>query len=184
MVIMSSMTNRKLLFSNLSYRTNDNTLINYFSQFGSIEHLYLYKDDQEQSLRQGFVIYKEVHAIEHVMCKRPHTIDNRTIHLHRSIPDHCINTKNMSEYLGIHLYANETRDMFINYFQAYGNIVDCRVYHTSSMNSKATGYAFVRFHDYDSVGKIDNITRNVNHRTRTTIMFIVDLSCVIDWIRI
>ena len=157
---MSSNLGKKLLFSNLSYKTTEQILINYFSIYGSIEELYLYKDEQDQSLRKGFIIYKNIHSINNVMLKRPHFIDNRQIHIQRSIPNYCRNNNNLSEQLGINLTVNEifisrlcsgeTREMFINYFQSYGNIIECRVFNSYSQNS---GYAFIRFTDYDSVGK-------------------------------
>ncbi|CAF0750101.1 unnamed protein product [Rotaria sordida] len=161
---MSLNFNKKLLFSNLSYKTTEQTLMNYFSIYGSIEELYLYKDDQDQSLRKGYIIYKEINSINNFMLKRPHFIDNRQIHIHRAIPNQCRNTNNISEYLGINLSVNEIfisrlcsgekREMFLNYFQSYGNIIDCRVINSYSQNSKQTGYGFIRFADYDSVDQI------------------------------
>jgi len=161
---MSSNLGKKLLFSNLSYKTTEQILINYFSIYGFIEEFYLYKDDQDQSLRKGFIVYKDIRSVNNLMLKRPHFIDNRQIHIQRSIPNPCRNTNyNISEQLGINLTVNEifisrlcsgeTREMFINYFQSYGNIIDCRVFNSYSQNSKQTGYAFIRFTDYDSVGK-------------------------------
>jgi len=162
---MSSNISRKLLFSNLSYKTTEDILINYFSMYGSIEEFYLYKDDQDQSLRKGFIIYKDLNSINNLMLKRPHFIDNRQIHIQRSISNQYRNNNNnnISEQLGINLTVNEIfisrlcsgekREMFINYFQSYGNIIDCRVFNSYSQNSKQTGYAFIRFTDYDTVGK-------------------------------
>jgi RNA recognition motif-containing protein len=161
---MSLNLSRKLLFSNLSYKTTEQILINYFSIYGFIEELYLYKDDQDQSLRKGFIIYKDIYSVNNFMLKRPHFIDQRQIHIQRSIPNQCRNNNNnISEQLGINLTVNEIfisrlcsgekREIFINYFQSYGNIIDCRVFNSYSQNSKQTGYAFVRFTDYDSVGK-------------------------------
>jgi RNA recognition motif-containing protein len=162
---MSSNISRKLVFSNLSYKTTEDILINYFSIYGSIEEFYLYKDDQDQSLRKGFIIYKDLNSINNLMLKRPHFIDNRQIHIQRSISNQYRNNNNnnISEQLGINLTVNEIfisrlcsgekREMFINYFQSYGNIIDCRVFNSYSQNSKQTGYAFIRFTDYDTVGK-------------------------------
>lgn len=159
---MSSSTNKKLIFTNLSYKTTEQKLTNYLLPYGSIEELYLYKDDQGQSLRKGFIIYKDPNSVNNVMSKRPHFIDNRQIHIHRAIPNQCRNNTNVSEYLGINLTVNEIfisrlcagekRETFINYFQKYGEIADCRVFNSYSQNSKQTGYAFLRFTDYDSVG--------------------------------
>ena len=162
---MSINHGKKLFFSNLSYKTTEQILINYFSIYGSIEELNLLKDDQDQSLRKGFIIYKNINSVNNLMLKRPHFIDNRQIHIHRAIPNQYryYNNNNLSEYLGLNLTVNEIfisrlcsgerREMFINYFQSYGNIIDCRVFNSRSQNSKQTGYAFVRFMDYDSVGK-------------------------------
>lgn len=161
---MSLNVGKKILFSNLSYKTTEQNLIDYFSYFGLLEELYLYKDDQNQSIRKGFLVYKDINSIGNLMLKRPHFIDNRPIHIQREIPNQYRNTSNnLSEQLGINLTVNEifisrlcsgeNREMFINYFQSFGNIIDCRVFNSYSQNSKQTGYAFIRFHDYDSVGK-------------------------------
>ena len=163
MIMQPSKFGRKLLFSDLSYKTNEQSLLNYFTTYGSIEELCLEKDDQDQSVRKGFLIFTDAHSIDHLMSKRPHLIDDRFVHIQRFIPTQCINTNNMSESLGVNLAVNEvfinrlcsgeTREMFIDYFQSFGHIVDCRVYHSSPMNSRQSGYAFLRFTDYDSVGK-------------------------------
>ncbi len=158
---MSSNFNKKLLFSNLSYQTTEEKLIKYFSIYGLIEEFELYKDDQNQSLRKGFLIYQDISSVNNLMFKRPHFIDNRQVHIQRLIPNEYRN--NMSEQLGMNLTVNEIfisrlcsgekREMFMNYFQSYGNIIDCRVFNSYSQNFKQTGYAFLRFTDYDSVGK-------------------------------
>jgi RNA-binding protein Musashi len=158
---MSSNFNKKLLFSNLSYQTTEEKLIKYFSTYGLIEEFELYKDDQNQSLRKGFLIYQDISSVNNLMFKRPHFIDNRQVHIQRLIPNEYRN--NMSEQLGMNLTVNEIfisrlcsgekREMFMNYFQSYGNIIDCRVFNSYSQNFKQTGYAFLRFTDYDSVGK-------------------------------
>jgi RNA recognition motif-containing protein len=154
------MSINQLQFSNLSYKTTEQNLFNYFSNYGSIEKLILYKDDQDQSLRKGFLIYKTSNAINDIMSKRPHVIDNRQIFLHRTMP--MINHY-LPESLGIQLIvkeifisrlcSGETKEMFMNYFQQFGNILDCRVFNSYSQNPKQMGYAFLRFDDYDSVGK-------------------------------
>lgn len=161
---MSMPIDRQIEFSNLSYKTTEDNLRNYFSIYGQIEHLILHKDDQEQSLRKGFLIYKTNQTIDELMSKRPHFIDHREIFLQRTIPFNTnINSNYLSESLGIHLTvkeifisrlcSGETREFFINYFQRFGTILDCRVFNSYSQNSKQLGYAFIRFDDYDSVGK-------------------------------
>ena len=55
---MSNIIEQQVQFSNLSYKTTEVNLINYFTTYGQLEKLILYKDDQDQSLRKGFLIYK------------------------------------------------------------------------------------------------------------------------------
>lgn len=155
---------KQVHFSNLSYKTTEQNLLNYFSKYGSIERLVLFKDDQEQSIRKGFLICKHSMMIDEMMFKRPHIIDQREIFLQRAMPtNHSSSSNHLSESLGINLTvkeifisrlcAGETKEMFLNYFQRFGTIQDCRVFNSYSRNSKQMGYAFVRFNDYDSVGK-------------------------------
>jgi RNA recognition motif-containing protein len=155
---------KQVEFSNLSYKTTEQILLNYFSNYGSIEKLILYRDDQDQSLRKGFLIYKDTNSINDLMFNRPHFIDNRQIFLQRTMPmNPYTNSKYLSESLGINLTvkevfisrlcSGETKEMFINYFQRFGTIIDCKVFNSFSQNPKQLGYAFLRFEDYDSVGK-------------------------------
>ena len=156
----------RLDFSNLSYKTTEQTLLNFFAQYGRIEKLILYRDDQDQSLREGFVVYTELHSVNQLMSKRPHSIDQRTIFLQRNIASSLTSTTSscMSDYLGAHLTVNEifisrlcsgeTRETFVNYFQRFGMIRHCRVFNSTARNPKQMGYAFVSFADYDSVGKL------------------------------
>ena len=97
--------NKKLLFSNLSYKTTEQTLTTYFLTYGSIEDLVLYKDDQNQSLRKGFLVYQDTDSVNKAMSKRPHHIDERQIHLQRSIPNQY--RTNLPEQLGLNLTVNE-----------------------------------------------------------------------------
>jgi RNA recognition motif-containing protein len=161
---MSNNIERQVKFSNLSYKTTEQILINYFTNYGQIENLILYKDDQEQSLRKGILIYKTKQSVNDLMSQRPHFIDNRQIFLQRTMPmNHYSHSNYLSESLGMNLTVNEvfisrlcsgeTKDMFINYFQQFGQIIDCRVFNSYSQNPKQLGYAFIRFQDYDSVGK-------------------------------
>jgi hypothetical protein len=162
---MSIDIDRQMQFSNLSYKTTEQSLINYFSNYGQIEKLILYKDDQDQSLRKGFFIYKDYNSVNDLMSNRPHFIDNRQIFLQRTMPiNQCTNSNYLSESLGINLTVKEvfisrlclgeTKDMFINYFRRFGTIIDCRVFNSYSQNPKQMGYAFLRFDDYDSVDQI------------------------------
>ena len=160
---MSSIFGRKVLFSNLSYKTTETKLVDYFSTYGTIEELNLDKDDQAQSLRQGFLVYKDLQSIDKLMFNRPHSIDNRQIHIQRSINqqhnqnhfEQLANQLTVYEIFINRLYSNEKRQMFINYFQRFGSIVDCRVIHSySNSNVRQPGYAFIRFHDYDTVDRI------------------------------
>lgn len=159
------MSNAKQVhFSNLSYKTTEQSLYNYFSNYGLIERIVLFKDDQEQSIRKGFLICKDSMMIDQLMFKRPHIIDQREIFLQRALPtNHYSSNNHPSESLGMNLTvkeifisrlcAGESKEMFLNYFQRFGTIEDCRVFNSYSRNPKQMGYAFVRFNDYDSVGK-------------------------------
>lgn len=162
---MTSEFDNRVEFSNLSYRTTENSLRHYFLQYGSIEKLVLYRDDQEQSLRQGYLIYQDRNSVHDVMGQRPHTIDQRQIFLRRFIPHpssmrHVSPSESLANQLTVNeifisrLSSGERKELFIHYFQRFGTVVDCRVFHPSASNSKSMGYAFVRFEDYDSVGQL------------------------------
>ena len=155
---------KQIQFSNLSYKTTEQTLLSYFSTYGPIDQLVLHKDDQDQSLRKGLLIYPNVQSSDDLMSKRPHLIDKRQVFLQRAMPTNASASRQcLSEILGINLavnelfinrlYSGETKNMFINYFQQFGTITDCRVLNSRSQNRKQMGFAFLRFDDYDSIGK-------------------------------
>ncbi|CAF0902168.1 unnamed protein product [Adineta ricciae] len=162
---MSNDIRKQIQFSNLSYKTTEQTLRSYFSTYGPIDQLVLHKDDQDQSLRKGFLIYQDAQSSNDLMSKRPHLIDKRQVFLQRAMPTNAsANRQYLSEILGINLavnelfinrlYSGETKNMFINYFQQFGTITDCRVLNSRSQNRKQMGFAFLRFDDYDSIDQI------------------------------
>nr|ACD54760.1 SJCHGC06052-like protein [Adineta vaga] len=164
---MSNDLKKQIQFSNLSYKTTEQTLMNYFSTYGQINKLVLYKDDQDQSLRKGFLIYQNCNSSNLLMSERPHLIDKREAFLQRTMPTNFYTNNNnncLSETLGMNLtvnelfisrlYSGERKDLFINYFQKFGTITDCRVFNSYSQNPKQMGFAFLRFNDYDSVDQI------------------------------
>lgn len=161
---MAADPRQEIQFSNLSYKTTAPTLRNYFSRYGQIDELVLYQDDQEQSLRKGFVVYRDRNSPDDLMAQRPHVLDGRQIFVQRSMPalryanSHCpseLLSRNLTvqEIFISRLHAGETRELLVGYFRRFGNVVDCRVFNTNSPNPRQMGYAFLRFDDYDSVGK-------------------------------
>lgn len=159
---MSIKSNSRIEFSNLSYKSDETTLNKYFSRYGQIEKLILFRDDQDQSLREGFFIYKNSESVDELMNERPHSIDARQIFVRRSIPNKNSSSFNLDaissqlvvkELFISRLLFAESKEFFVKYFQRFGKIVDCRVFHFSSSNRNKSGYGFVRFDDYDSVGE-------------------------------
>ena len=78
---------RKVFIGGLSYKTDDDTLKNYFLKFGELVDYVVMKDGQSGRSRGfGFVTYSDSSMVDELMKNRPHIIDGRQVEPKRATP--------------------------------------------------------------------------------------------------
>ena len=78
---------RKVFIGGLSYKTDDETLKNYFAKYGKLVDYVVMKDGQSGRSRGfGFVTYSQSFMVDELMKNRPHIIDGRQVEPKRATP--------------------------------------------------------------------------------------------------
>ena len=78
---------RKVFIGGLSYKTDDETLKNYFAKYGKLVDYVVMKDGQSGRSRGfGFVTYSHSFMVDELMKNRPHIIDGRQVEPKRATP--------------------------------------------------------------------------------------------------
>ena len=78
---------RKVFIGGLSYKTDDETLKNYFLKYGELVDYVVMKDGQTGRSRGfGFVTYSDSYMVDELMKNRPHIIDGRQVEPKRATP--------------------------------------------------------------------------------------------------
>ena len=71
----------------MSYKTDDETLKNYFAKYGKLVDYVVMKDGQSGRSRGfGFVTYSHSYMVDELMKNRPHIIDGRQVEPKRATP--------------------------------------------------------------------------------------------------
>jgi len=150
---------RKIFIGGLSYKTSDEGLRGYYSQWGELLDCVVMTDKNTGKSRGfGFVTYGSCAMVDEAMKNRPHVIDGRTVQPKRAVP------REESNSSGANVTVNKifiggirdkpvTKDDLDEYFGRFGNIVDCVIMVEKETN-KPRGFAFVEFDDYDPVDQI------------------------------
>lgn len=149
---------RKVFIGGLSYKTDDETLKNYFAKYGELVDYVVMKDGQTGRSRGfGFVTYSFSSMVDELMKNRPHIIDGRQVEPKRATPREDSGKQEVQMtvkklFIG-GLRDNLTEDDLKNYFNNYGNVIEAVVMKEKE-TSKSRGFGFVTFDDYDPVDKI------------------------------
>jgi len=148
---------RKLFIGGLSVQTTDETLRDFFSQWGTIVDCVVMKDKNTGRSRGfGFVTYADNDMVNAAQSHRPHTIDGKEVETKRAMPKD-VNPEN-------HLTTNRifvgglrkdvTADDLRRYFDSedYGRVNDAEIV-TWKESGESRGFGFVTFEDYDSADR-------------------------------
>lgn len=165
---------RKVFIGGLSYKTDDETLKNYFLKYGELVDYVVMKDGQTGRSRGfGFVTYSDSFMVDELMKNRPHIIDGRQVEPKRATPREDSGKSEVQMtvkklFIG-GLRDNITEDDLKRYFGNYGSIVEAVVMKEKE-SSKSRGFGFVTFDDYDPVDKIilekNHVINGVNVHTQ------------------
>lgn len=149
---------RKVFIGGLSYKTESDTLKDYFSKFGELVDYVVMKNNETQKPKGfGFITYAEAKQVDEMMKNRPHIIDGRQVEPKRATPREDSGKKEVQAtvkkiFIG-GLKENIGEEELREYFGAYGNVVEITVMKDKE-TGKARGFGFVSFDDYDPVDKI------------------------------
>lgn len=150
---------RKIFIGGLSYKTTEEGLRSFYSQWGELLDAVVMTDKITGSSRGfGFVTYSHSSMVDEAMTNRPHNIDGRTVQPKRAVP------REESSSPGANVTVNKIfiggiRDKPVDkadlemYFGAFGTIKDC-VIMVEKETQRPRGFAFVEFDDYDPVDQI------------------------------
>ncbi|KAF7638665.1 hypothetical protein Mgra_00001747 [Meloidogyne graminicola] len=148
---------RKLFIGGLSLNTTDETLHNFYSQYGELVDCIVMRDSATKRSRGfGFVSYSCQAEVDQAMLARPHTIDGKVVDPKRAVPrdQSQKSEQNMSTK---RLYVSgvreeHTEEMFSKYFAQFGVVTKVEIIN-DKVTQKTRGFAFISFDDYDSVDR-------------------------------
>uniref|UniRef100_UPI00358EFA60 heterogeneous nuclear ribonucleoprotein A3-like isoform X2 n=1 Tax=Myxine glutinosa TaxID=7769 RepID=UPI00358EFA60 len=149
---------RKLFVGGLSFETTDESMRQYFEQWGTLTDCVVMRDPLlKRSRGFGFVTYSTTDEVDAAMEARPHTLDGRTVEAKRAI------SREDSLKPGAHLKVKKIfvggiredtkEDHLRDYFGKFGDIESVEVM-TDRQSGKMRGFGFVTFNDHDVVDKI------------------------------
>ncbi|CAJ0958759.1 unnamed protein product, partial [Mesorhabditis belari] len=148
---------RKVFIGGLAGSTDEESLRNFYGQWGEIVDCVVMRDPQTKRSRGfGFVSYATMAEVDVAMGNRPHDIDGKRVDPKRAIPredssrGQKLPTTNRLYISGIR--DGHTEENLREYFTQYGNVEKVEVMLDKATN-KPRGFAFINFDDYDPVDR-------------------------------
>ncbi|VUZ46358.1 unnamed protein product [Hymenolepis diminuta] len=147
----------KLFVGGLHQSTNTNGLHNYFSKFGDIEESIVMMDNKTGRSRGfGYVKFKEPSAVDQVLSKKVHVIDNKEVDPKRcNINMRGKNKRSLKIFVGGIAFEHD-EEIIRSFFQCYGNVTDVNLLSTPG-RPRHRGFAFVGFDDEEVVKRLIKI---------------------------
>ncbi|KAL4673126.1 hypothetical protein H8957_017046, partial [Semnopithecus entellus] len=149
---------RKLFIGGLSFETTEESLRNYYEQWGKLTDCVVIRDPASKRSRGfGFVTFSFMAEVDAAMAARPHSIDGRVVEPKRVVgreesgkPGARVTVKKL--FVGG--IKEDTEEHHLrDYFEEYGKIDTIEII-TDRQSGKKRGFGFVTFDDHDPVDKI------------------------------
>ncbi|VEU19711.1 DEKNAAC100658 [Brettanomyces naardenensis] len=143
----------KLFIGGLTWETDEESLGNYFGQYGEVIELHIMRDTATGRSRGfAFLTFKDAKSVDEVL-KKKHILDGKLIDPKRAIPKE-EQEKTGKIFVG-GIAPDVTHDEFTKYFKQFGDIIDSQLM-IDKDTGKSRGYGFVT---YDSADAVDRVTR-------------------------
>lgn len=176
---------RKLFVGGLDYDTSDESLRDYFEQFGELIDFVVMKfPDTKRSRGFGFITFRDPSMLEDAFAAQPHNIDGKTVELKRATPraDNGggggggggsggsrggryegeavdMESKSMRKlFIGGINYATTEEEMR-SHFEQFGDLVDCVIMKFPD-SGRSRGFGFVT---YAKASQLDDCQANRPH---------------------
>ncbi|KAG8514748.1 Heterogeneous nuclear ribonucleoproteins A2/B1, partial [Galemys pyrenaicus] len=156
---------RKLFIGGLSFETTEESLRNYYEQWGKLTDCVVMRDPASKRSRGfGFVTFSSMSEVDAAMAARPHSIDGRVVEPKRAV------AREESGKPGAHVTVKklfvggikeDTEEHHLrDYFEEYGKIDTIEII-TDRQSGKKRGFGFVTFDDHDPVDKIATLVLGI-----------------------
>ncbi|XP_042569489.1 heterogeneous nuclear ribonucleoprotein A1b isoform X1 [Cyprinus carpio] len=149
---------RKLFIGGLSFETTDDSLREYFEQWGTLTDCVVMKDPNTKRSRGfGFVTYSSVCEVDAAMDARPHKVDGRLVEPKRAVSREDSNkpfAHTTVKKIFVGGIKDDTEENHLrDYFKEFGKLEAIEIMVDHKTGNKR-GFAFVTFDDHDSVDRI------------------------------
>ncbi|KAJ1526350.1 hypothetical protein ONE63_009499 [Megalurothrips usitatus] len=149
---------RKLFIGGLDYRTTDDSMKEYFEQWGEVVDVVVMKDPKTRRSRGfGFITYAKAHMVDGAMSARPHKIDGREVESKRAVPREDIGRPEAGATVKKLFVGGvkdvHTEDNLRSYFSQFGNVMTVSIV-LDKETGKKRGFGFVEYDDHDAVDKV------------------------------
>ncbi|XP_011424947.1 DAZ-associated protein 1 isoform X2 [Magallana gigas] len=162
----------KLFIGGLSWDTDQDSLLNFFSQYGEVIDCVVMKNQQTGKSRGfGFVTFNDAQCVDTVLSAAPHTIDGRQVDAKPCNPKAANKgpkdgggrihggggggggggDKDKKIFMGG--LPNVDEDFLRNFFGKYGKVLDVNIM-IDQQNKKSRGFGFLTFESEDAVDQV------------------------------
>eukprot|EP00455_Lapot_gusevi_P019364 TRINITY_DN2074_c0_g1_i1.p1 TRINITY_DN2074_c0_g1~~TRINITY_DN2074_c0_g1_i1.p1 ORF type:complete len:293 (-),score=132.91 TRINITY_DN2074_c0_g1_i1:262-1140(-) len=156
----ADLNNRKLYVRNLNWETSQETLEDYFRQYGEIVECAVIKDKNTgKNKGYGFVTYRTAEEARGALENPSPQLDNRTVSVSLAAAGKVATTPSISQYnrddpaarkLFVRQLNFETDEgRLADFFSQYGEVAEVFIFRDKATN-KSKGHAFVTFKNSDS----------------------------------
>lgn len=141
----------KMFIGGLNWETTDDSLKNYFSQYGEVIDVTVMRDNATGRSRGfGFLTFENARCVTEVL-KKEHFLDGKIIDPKRAIPREEQDKTAKIFVGGVGSDVNE--DDFKNFFEQYGTVIDAQLM-IDKDTGRPRGFGFVTFDSDQAVEKI------------------------------
>jgi heterogeneous nuclear ribonucleoprotein A1/A3 len=154
---MDSENLKKMFIGGLHPDTTDDSLINFYNQWGEVADAIVMRDSATKRSRGfGFITFKEAYSVDECMKARPHIVDGKQVDPKRATPkedaQNPVARKQVKKiFVGGIRDGTENNDL-IQYFSQYGPVTQADIV-VDKQTGRKRGFAFVTFEDADAVDK-------------------------------